>query len=49
MSIPLDLKHGDAVNAALSWLTILGSGQARRCDLDVRGSRELVLHTNPGS
>jgi hypothetical protein len=27
--------------AGLSWLTILGSGQTRRCDLHVLGSREL--------
>jgi aerobic carbon-monoxide dehydrogenase large subunit len=33
----------------LSWLTILGSGLARRCDLHVPGSWELDLHTNPGS
>jgi hypothetical protein len=29
----------------LSWLTILGSGLARRCDLCVPGSWELDLHT----
>ena len=33
----------------LSWLTILGSGLTRRCDLRVLGSRELNLRTNPGS
>ena len=33
----------------LSWLTILGSGLTRRCDLHVRGSRHLNLRTNPGS
>jgi hypothetical protein len=38
-----------AALVALSWLTILGSGLARRCDLHVPGSRELDLHTNPGS
>ena len=40
-----------AVRSALglSWLTILDSGLTRRCDLDVLGSRELNLRTNPGS
>jgi hypothetical protein len=32
----------------LSWLTILGSGLTRRCDLHVPGSRKLNLRTNPG-
>jgi hypothetical protein len=44
------LDHGtDPVDTGvLSWLTILGSGQSRRCDLQVLGSLELNLRTNPG-
>ena len=32
----------------MSWLTTLGSGLARRCDLHVLGWRELNVCTNPG-
>lgn len=34
------------VGVALSWLTILGSGRTRRCDLRVLGSRDLNLRTH---